>query len=418
MEKVLAYKSMKFESELEERYKEHISFKDIRFIRFAFVMFAALYALFSWTDYTLVPQWFGIFFAIRFYIVIPFFIFTIVFSFHPFFYRIKQQLLLFNFILGGLGIATMLIVDPLNIIYYGGLFLVLTSGYFLLNLSFIYSIIGGISILIYFIIGIILFNDISFTNSGAILFLIAQNLIGAYGTYQIERFRRNEFLNIHNLGKEQIQLNKMIDEKIKEISETQISTIIALAKLAESRDFEIGEHIERVGEMCFKIAEALPNSHFTSDSDKKVFCEKLHHASILHDIGKVAISDKILNKPGVLSSEEYAVMKTHTQIGSRTLAELHEQNPNNYFIKLGIEITRSHHERWDGTGYPDGLKETQIPLSARIMAIADVYDALISKRPYKPAYSHEQAIEIIKEESGTHFDPKIVEIFLNICENN
>jgi len=107
-------------------------------------------------------------------------------------------------------------------------------------------------------------------------------------------------------------------------------------------------------------------------------------------------------------------MRTHTQVGSRTLEILHKQNPNNDFIKIGIEITRSHHERWDGKGYPDGLKENEIPLSARIMAISDVYDALISKRPYKDAYSNEQAIEIIKEESGKHFDPQIVEIFMKI----
>ncbi len=417
MKKMLGYKSIKFEAELEEEYSKHISFKDIKLIRFAFVLFVVLYALFSWTDYTLVPQWFDTFFVIRFYIVIPTMLATIAFSFHPNFYRIKQQILLFNFMLGGFGVATMLIVEPLNIIYYGGLFLVLTSGYFILNLSFHYSIIGGFSILIYFILGIILFSTYSLIISGVILFLIAQNLIGAYGTYHIERFRRNEFLNIHNLGLEQIQLSKMIDEKIKEISETQISTIIALAKLAESRDFEIGEHIERVGEVCFKIAEALPESYFTNESEKKEFCEKLHHASILHDIGKVAIPDNILNKPGTLSDEEYTVMRRHTKIGSGTLAKLHEQNPHNYFIKLGIEITRSHHERWDGKGYPDGLKENEIPLSARIMAISDVYDALISKRPYKAAYSHEQAIEIIKEESGTHFDPAIVKLFLNIFEN-
>lgn len=413
----IRYKSMKFEKELEDKYKEHIAFKDLKFIRVAFILFAILYALFSWTDFTLVPQWFNLFFAIRFYLVIPVLILTIAFTYHPYFIKIKQQLLLFNFLLGGFGIGTMLIVEPLNVIYYGGLFLVLTAGYFMLNLDFVYSIIGGFSILIYFMLGTIFFSTYTLVISSVTLFLIAQNLIGAYGNYQIERFRRNEFLNIHNLSQEQIQLSKMVDEKIKEISETQISTIIALAKLAESRDIEIGEHIERVGEICFKIAEALPDSYFKSDSDKKIFCEKLHHASILHDIGKVAIADKILNKPGTLSSDEYTVMRTHTQIGSGTLAKLHEQNPNNYFIKLGIEITRSHHERWDGTGYPDGLKETQIPLSARIMAIADVYDALVSKRPYKPAYTHEKAIEIIKEESGTHFDPDIVEIFLNIFEN-
>jgi putative two-component system response regulator len=120
----------------------------------------------------------------------------------------------------------------------------------------------------------------------------------------------------------------------------------------------------------------------------------------------VAISDSILNKPGPLTAEEFNIMRTHSQIGSGTLANLHTQYPNNFFVKLGIQITQSHHARWDGNGYPDGMKERAIPLSARIMAIADVYDALVSKRPYKPAFPHQRAIEIIKEESGTHFDPE------------
>jgi len=157
--------------------------------------------------------------------------------------------------------------------------------------------------------------------------------------------------------------------------------------------------------------------YFQSEADKREFCDTIHYASVLHDIGKVAIADAILNKPGPLSDEEFEIMRTHSQIGSGTLASLHTQYPNNFFVKLGIQITQSHHERWDGTGYPEGLKERAIPLSARIMAIADVYDALVSKRPYKPAFPHERAIEIIKEESGSHFDPEIVSVFLNIYEN-
>ncbi len=250
----------------------------------------------------------------------------------------------------------------------------------------------------------------------AFLFLFAENGIGALGAYQIERFRRNEFLNIHNMSKEQIQLNQMVEEKIQEVLTTQISTIIALAKLAESRDQETGEHIERVGGLCYMIAEALPMDYFNSENDKREFCDTIHYASVLHDIGKVAISDAILNKPGPLTEAEFDIMRTHSQIGSGTLASLHTQYPNNFFVKLGIQITQSHHERWDGTGYPEGLKERAIPLSARIMAIADVYDALVSKRPYKPAFSHERAVEIITEESGSHFDPELVNLFLDIFE--
>jgi HD-GYP domain-containing protein (c-di-GMP phosphodiesterase class II) len=416
MGKLLGIPSLKFEPELEEEFRNHISSRDKRYIRVAFISFTILYAIFSWTDYILVPQWFPVFFAIRFYVVVPVLVFTIAFTFHSLYYKYKQPLMFINFLLGGAGIAIMLVMEPLNVIYYGGLFLVFTAGYFMLNLNFKYATLGGSIVLTVFIGGAIAADELSILVLSAFLFLVAENVIGAVGAYQIERFRRNEFLNIHNLSKEQIQLNEMVDEKIQEISTAQISTIIALAKLAESRDQETGEHIERVGVVCFRIAEALSIDYFKSELDKKEFCDTIHYASVLHDIGKVAISDAILNKPGPLTDEEFDIMRTHSQIGSGTLANLHTQYPNNFFVKLGIQITQSHHERWDGNGYPEGLKERAIPLSARIMAIADVYDALVSKRPYKPAFSHQRAIEIIKEESGSHFDPELVKVFLDIFE--
>jgi len=418
MNKLWGIPSLKFEPEIEEEYKIYISNRDKQYLRIAFIFFACLYAIFSWSDYILVPQWFHLFFAIRFYVVVPVLIITIAFTFHSLYYRYKQLLMFFNFVLGGVGIAVMLVMEPLNVIYYGGLFLVFTAGYFMLNMNFKYAICGGLIILGIFIGGIIAMDGFSIVVLNAFLFLLAENVIGALGAYQIERFRRNEFLNIYNLGKEQIQLNQMVDEKIQEILTAQISTIIALAKLAESRDQETGEHIERVGGLCFRIAEALPMDYFNSESEKREFCDTMHYASVLHDIGKVAISDAILNKPGPLTDAEFEIMRTHSQIGSGTLANLHTQYPNNFFVKLGIQITQSHHERWDGNGYPEGLKERAIPLSARIMAISDVYDALVSKRPYKPAFSHQRAIEIIKEESGSHFDPELVSVFLDIFEKD
>jgi len=133
---------------------------------------------------------------------------------------------------------------------------------------------------------------------------------------------------------------------------------------------------------------------------------------LLHDIGKVGIPDSILLKPGKLSAEEYEMMKKHTIIGADTLAEVRDKYPDNRFLKLGISIARYHHERWDGTGYPEGLSGTAIPLSARIMAIVDVYDALRSNRVYKEAYSHEESLSIIKEGRNKHFDPVIVDVFV------
>jgi hypothetical protein len=418
MDKARKLPSLKFEPEIEEKYELYISNRDKKYIRVAFIFFACLYAIFSWSDYILVPKWFDLFFAIRFYVVVPVLIATIAFTFHSLYYKYKQFILFLNFVVSGVGIAIMLVVEPLNVIYYGGLFLVFTAGYFMLNLNFKSATLGGFIVLSIFAGGVIATDGFSIVALNAFLFLFAENVIGALGAYQIERFRRNEFLHINNLSEEQIQLNQMVDEKIQEILTAQISTIIALAKLAESRDQETGEHIERVGRLCNKIAEALPMDYFQSETDKREFCDTIHYASVLHDIGKVGISDAILNKPGPLTDAEFEIMRTHSQIGSGTLASLHTQYPNNFFVKLGIQITQSHHERWDGTGYPDGLKERAIPLSARIMAIADVYDALVSKRPYKPAFSHERAIEIIKEESGSHFDPGLVRVFLDNFEKD
>ena len=135
------------------------------------------------------------------------------------------------------------------------------------------------------------------------------------------------------------------------------------------------------------------------------YVNDLFHASPLHDIGKVAIPDSILLKPGALTEEEWAVMRTHTTLGAETLEFVLKKHPANGFIRMGIEISRSHHEKWDGSGYPHGLRGEAIPLSARIMAVADAYDALRSERRYKKAKSHEESRDIILRDSGTHFDP-------------
>jgi len=414
MKKMQILSHLKFDTELEKSYRIYSTSKDKTYIRIAFMLFSLLYALFSFTDYILVPQWFSLFFAIRFFIVIPTLLITILLTYHPNYYKWKQPLLLFNYFIGGMGICTMLILEPLNIIYYGGLFLIFTSGYFMLHLTTKYAIVGGFSVLSLFILGTLYVGNMSMIVFSATLFLVAENLIGSMGAYQIDRFKRNEFLHVHNLNLEQEALHTTVNEKIEEISIAQISTISALAKLAESRDKETGEHIERVGQLCYQLANNLPLHYFTTLEEKIEFSNAIRLASTLHDIGKVGISDAILNKPGPLNDEELRIMRTHSQIGSATLAKLNEQYPKNFLIKLGIEITHSHHERWDGSGYPDGLKGEEIPLSARIMAITDVYDALVSKRPYKPPFPHEQAFSILKDESGKHFDPDLIPYFLSL----
>ncbi len=216
------------------------------------------------------------------------------------------------------------------------------------------------------------------------------------------------------LAEHNISLEATIAEKNKEIYESQIATIFALAKLAEYRDNDTGKHVERVQAYTLLLANELAKEAQYAKKMTPEFIDNLFYASPLHDIGKVAIPDNILLKPGRLDKKEFEIIKTHTNIGAETLQRVHDRYQNNDFLCMGVAITRSHHERWDGTGYPDGLAGEDIPLGSRIMAIADVYDALRTKRVYKPPFPHKKTYDIIIEESGTHFEPGIVEVFKRI----
>ncbi|QTA92008.1 response regulator [Desulfonema magnum] len=197
--------------------------------------------------------------------------------------------------------------------------------------------------------------------------------------------------------------------------ETRDIVIFSLAKLAESRDSETGNHLERVRFYSKTVAEALALSDNGSHKIDNLFIENIFLTSPLHDIGKVGIRDHILLKPGRLTDEEFEAMKSHTIIGFETLNDALNKYPKAEYLRMSAEIARSHHERFDGKGYPDGLSGENIPLSARIVALADVYDALVSKRVYKDAFSHDKSKSIITGDSGTHFDPVVVDAFLS-CE--
>jgi putative two-component system response regulator len=198
--------------------------------------------------------------------------------------------------------------------------------------------------------------------------------------------------------------------------ETRELTIFALAKLAESRDQETGEHLERMREYARILAEDLAQYPEFWDEIDGDYIRLLYLTTPLHDIGKVAIPDNILLKPGRLTPEEFEVMKTHTTLGAKTLEDVAASYPNGGgFLTMAREIALTHHERYDGKGYPHGLAGDAIPLSARITSVADVYDALTSKRVYKDAYPHDVAMRIIQEGSGTQFDPRIVASFVR-CE--
>lgn len=225
---------------------------------------------------------------------------------------------------------------------------------------------------------------------------------------------KNQLLieNQRILEKYNNQLQDLVDEKVKEISESQMATLFALVKLAESRDDDMGAHVERTAEMCKLMAIYLKEQDKYKEIIDDRYIDDIYKASPLHDIGKVGIPDNILLKKGKLTEEEFRIMKTHVEIGYNTLLEVQQKYKANTFLKMGMDITKYHHEKWDGSGYPQGLAGEDIPLPGRIMAIVDVYDALRSKRVYKDAFSHEKSCQLIKEASGKHFDPLLVEMFI------
>ncbi len=198
--------------------------------------------------------------------------------------------------------------------------------------------------------------------------------------------------------------------------ETRDLVIFAMAKLVESRDMEMADHLERIRHYSKALVEALAESNNPPEEVDRQFIDNVFLTSPLHDIGKIGIPDHILLKTGRYDDIEFAVMKNHSVIGYEALNEDLKKYPKADYLRMSAQIARSHHEKYDGTGYPDGLKGTEIPLAARIVALADVYDALVSKRMYKNAYDHDIAKAIIVMESGTHFDPRVVNAFLS-CEN-
>jgi putative two-component system response regulator len=208
-----------------------------------------------------------------------------------------------------------------------------------------------------------------------------------------------------------LQLEQRVAEKVKEVAASQLATIFALAKLSETRDDDTGQHIDRVQTFSRALAKRMREMKLHAAQLTTAFVDDLYQTASLHDIGKVGVPDAILLKPGKLTTEEFAEMKKHCALGADTLAAVLERHPDNQFLRMGVAVARSHHEKWDGSGYPDGLEGPAIPLAARIVALADFYDALTSRRCYRPAFSHEETCRMIQEGSGKHFDPDVVSGF-------
>lgn len=195
-----------------------------------------------------------------------------------------------------------------------------------------------------------------------------------------------------------------------QLADLQETTVLALAKLAETRDGDTGDHLTRIRDYSVLISRALHESINRPEVDE-AFIRQLQRAGLLHDVGKVGIPDSILLKPGRLTDAEMCIMKQHTVIGWKVLNQAAAHSSQGAFLAAAAAIARSHHERWDGEGYPDGIAGEDIPLSARIVAVADVFDALTTERPYKAAWTADAARAEILREAGRHFDPSVVEAF-------
>ena len=210
---------------------------------------------------------------------------------------------------------------------------------------------------------------------------------------------------------DELRVRIRVGERILSL-EARDLVIFSLAKLSESRDPDTGAHLERIREYCRILAEYLAGRSDLQGQVDGDYVETIYLTSPLHDIGKVGIPDRVLLKPGRLREDEFEIMKKHTTIGSETLSAAVKAHPNARFLRMARDIAWTHHERFDGSGYPRGLAGQAIPLCGRIVALADVYDALTTKRIYKPAFSQEKARSIVLEGRGSHFDPMIVDAFL------
>ena len=212
-------------------------------------------------------------------------------------------------------------------------------------------------------------------------------------------------------------LQKIVDEKTEAVLELQNAVLKTMSNLVEYRDDVTGSHVERTERYLKLFIDEMLAQKVYSDIletwDLKLFLQSAE----LHDVGKIAIRDNILMKPGPLTKEEFEEMKKHTFFGEKVIEKIQESSRESVFLTHAKIMAGNHHERWDGSGYPRGLAGTNIPLQGRLMALVDVYDALISERPYKKAFPPEQALQIIKEGSGSQFDPALVDVFITAARH-
>ncbi|MDR2728463.1 MAG: response regulator [Chitinispirillales bacterium] len=227
--------------------------------------------------------------------------------------------------------------------------------------------------------------------------------------------QRKELLKAHaSLSDYADNLETRVREKTDQVFNLQNSVLHTVADLVEYRDRSTGKHITRTGLYLKAMTDEMIRKEVYKEEISGWDMDFFLPSALLHDVGKIAISDLILNKPGKLTDDEFAIMKTHVAVGVDAIERIIDNTKKHSFLHHALSTAGTHHERWDGKGYPLGLKGCGIPLEGRLMAIADVYDALISVRPYKKSFSHEESCKIIEDGSGTQFDPSLVDVFRGI----
>ena len=307
---------------------------------------------------------------------------------------------------------------------FGWIFYFNDEGYFRGNYFFVYGIFYFVS-LIYLIVNMLFigrrFRHRDKTTIAMILIILAAGIVPmtiykvnvTYLAVAVSAILCYVYYN--DLVQQDIQAELVSNQE--RISGMQAHMVSGLANLIENRDMETGEHISRTSFYVKTLAERAREDGVYADEISDHFISLMCTLAPMHDIGKIVIPDSILKKPGKLTTEEFDQMKNHAAVGGTVVREVLNGITDEKYLSFASDIATYHHERWDGTGYPERLKGEDIPLSARIMAIADVFDALVSERCYKKAMSPEEAFDIIRDEAGTHFDPKLAKVFLDHKED-
>ena len=239
----------------------------------------------------------------------------------------------------------------------------------------------------------------------------AVDYIGKPFVPQIMRKRVMRTIELEEYRK---SLEKMVLAQLAQITRMQHDIIVIMANVIESRDGTTGEHVKRTSKYTMLLAEKMLERGLYTDELTVQMLESMRNGSPLHDIGKITIPDSVLTKPGRLTVEEYDVIKTHAKAGADMIRDNMSQMVSEDFLKVACDMAQYHHEKWNGKGYPEGLKGEEIPLTARILAVTDVYDALVSKRQYKEGMTIEEAFAIMEKERGENFEPEILDVFFDL----